>query len=279
LFSIFNILISKLCNSNDIVVGIPVAGRRIQELEKTMGLFANTLAIRNNLNQNLSFIAFLSKVKENTLEAFDNQDFQFEDLISELNVDRDNSKHQSIDILFSFNNIEHDRFEIPVLITEPIFYENKITKLDLELDCAYSENELEFTFTYYKKVFNRSTIERFIEYFKNIFHSVILNRNVKLSEIHLISEVEQKLVLEDFNKSFKKIPEGLTMVNLFEKQVKETPDRIAIVFNSHQISYKDLNERTNRLSNYLLEYHVKQGDVVCIYLERSIELVIGLLAF
>ncbi len=189
--SVFYILLSKLCTQEDIVIGTPIAGRRHTDLEHIVGMFVNTLAIRNYPSGEKTFKEFLEEVKGQTLKAFENQDYQFEDLVDKILVRRDTGRNPLFDVMFVLEEMEVSKVDISELKLSPYEYENKISKFDLDLYGIDAGENLSFSFVYCTKLFKKETILRFIQYFKEILSSVIKDPGKKLSEIKLISKEEK----------------------------------------------------------------------------------------
>lgn len=277
LFSLFNILLSKLTNTQDIIIGTPVVGRRHVDLEETIGMFVNTVVLRNFPQEKLNFVSFLKQVKSNLLNSFDNQDFQFEDLISELKVNRDKSRHPLFNVMFALNNINTKKLAIPQLVVEQIDWKHNSTKFDLNLECYKVEDELKFSFFYYSKIFEKSTIESFIKYYKNIINSIITHRNITLCDIEILTKEEKQQLLYEFNDNETSYPKEKTIVQIFEDQVKMTPDNLALVCDELVVTYKELNEKSNQLAWNLIEKGVKAETIVGIHVGRSTEMIVSIL--
>jgi amino acid adenylation domain-containing protein len=278
--ALYNILVSKLTNQEDIVIGTPVAGRWHVDLEQIMGMFVNTLPLRNFANEDKTFIEFLLEIKGRTLEAFENQNYQFEDLVDRLAVDRDMSRNPLFDLMFTFQN-----FEVGVGggLEQTLYpFVDEIAKFDLTLRGMEAGERLIFAFQFCTKLFKRETIERCVSYFKKIALSVVENPEKKISEIEVIPEAERRCLLHEFNKAGNGYPEDETLHGLFERQAHRTPESIAIVTaasgNMNYISYRRLNNRTNQLARIFIEKGVKRDCVVAIMLERSVEMIAGIVA-
>jgi bacitracin synthase 3 len=277
ILSIYNILFSKLCNTYDIVIGTPVVGRNHIDLEQTLGMFVNTIALRNYLQSDLIYSSFLSQIKNNVLQAFDNQDFQFEDLINELKVTRDMSRHPLIDVMFSLNNIDKQKSKISDLFIEPIYDDSKVTKFDLNLNCYSSENELKFSLSYYNRVFEKRSIEKIIGYFTNIINIIISNRNIKLCDIEILSIEEKQQLLIEFNNTTIDYPKTKSIPQLFDEQVNKCPDNVVLVFNKKAITYKELNEKSNQLARYLINNGTLSNSVISLLFVPSFDMLIGIM--
>ena len=286
LLSIYNIFLSKLSGQDDIIVGTPVAGRRHAELRELLGIFINTLVLRNYPNEEKTYKAFLKEIRENTLKSFDNQDYPFEDLIDQVEVNRDMSRNPLFDVMFALQNTEERpekllEVEIPDFKLFPFSYETLISKFDLILEVEEARDNLIFSFQYCTKLFRKETIERFISYFKNIVSSILRDGEQKLSEIEFITEEERQRLLYEFNDTAAEYLKDKTIHDLFKEQAARVSDRIAVVSQdgtgTMSITYEELNERSNRLAGLLREKGVKAGTTVGILVQRSIEMMIGLM--
>jgi amino acid adenylation domain-containing protein/thioester reductase-like protein len=288
LLALANILLSRLSSQEDIVMGTPVRGRRHTNLEEIIGMFVNTLALRNYPTRQKTFKKFLQEIKTNTLNAFENQDYPFEELVEKVPVNRDTGRNPFFDVMFDLQNLETPDLEIPGLKLKPYDFELNISKFDLELIARETVEGVSFTFVYCTELFKKKTIERFINYYKKIVSSILHNSSIKIAGIDIISEKEKKRLLYEFNDTKREYPADRTVHQLFEEQVKKTPDHIAVV-EPHRlfegtrglaplyITYRELNQKSNHLAHLLIEKGVKQDTIVGIMLERSIEMIIGIL--
>ncbi|UCH97450.1 MAG: AMP-binding protein, partial [Candidatus Aminicenantes bacterium] len=303
ILSLYYILLSKLTSQEDIVVGTPAAGRRHLDLENIIGMFVNTLALRNYPSGEKSFSAFMKDVKEKTLDAFENQDYQFEDLVEQIAVNRDASRNPLFDVMFSLDNI-YDRTDKPGDITvmgmkgiklKPYSEVNKISKFDMTLSALEGRDKLNFNLEYSTKLFKQETIEKFINYFKKIVSAVLKNPAVKISAIEIISEEEKHRVLYDFNDTRAAYPKDKVIHQLFAEQVEQTPDHIAVIGMDHgpwtmekhlegtrglaplYITYRELNKKSGQLAHILIEKGVKPDTIVGIMIDRSPQAIIGIL--
>ncbi|MCU0289770.1 MAG: amino acid adenylation domain-containing protein [Acidobacteria bacterium] len=301
LLALYTILLSKLSSQEDIVIGSPVAGRRHADLEKIIGMFVNTLALRNYPSGEKRFHDFLEEVKEKTLKAFENQEYQYEDLVEKIAVKRDAGRNPLFDSMFSLQNIDSQEIDIPGLKLVPYATESKISKFDLSLTVLEVQDKLLFTFEYSTKLFSETTIERFIAYFLNIINGVIENNRKRISEYEIITEVEKNRILFEFNNTGVVYPKDKTIHQLFAEQAEKFPDRIGIVgadegeekkrrreekkdggvetlrATSLHITYLQLNEQSDHLAGLLIEKGVKPNTIVGIMMERSVEMIVGIL--
>ncbi|MCP5106542.1 MAG: amino acid adenylation domain-containing protein, partial [bacterium] len=173
LLALYNVFLAKLSGREDIVVGTPTAGRRHADLEPVIGMFVNTLGLRNYPEGEKPFNVFLRVLKARTLEAFENQDYPFEDLVNRVGVDRDTGRSPLFDVMFILQNMDIAEVEIPGLKLIPFAYENRTSRFDLTLEGTESNGGVTFKFEYSTKLFKDSTIVRFIDYFKQLTASVL----------------------------------------------------------------------------------------------------------
>ncbi|MFL5743215.1 MAG: MupA/Atu3671 family FMN-dependent luciferase-like monooxygenase, partial [Niastella sp.] len=278
LLSIYAILLSKLSDQEDIVIGTPVAGRDQADLQPIIGMFVNTIPIRNHANKQLRFQEFLANVKSNTIRCFDNQGYQYEDLIDALRPERDTSHNPLFDVLFSYGNFSRPELVLPDLSLERLDYPNVGSKFDLTLTVNDIQDRLFFTFEYCTKLFKKETIERFEQYFRKIVTTVTATPHVLLKDVELLDEAAKRRLLVEFNATELDDSEGATIVSLFEEQVKRTPHKIAVVYEDMHWTYQELNESANRVAFYLREQAgIKREDLVGIMVSRSGKMMAGLL--
>jgi len=288
LLSLYTVFLSKLSSQEDIVVGSPTAARRHSDLEGIIGMFVNTLALRNFPVPGKPFNRFLAEIKENTIKAFENQDYLYEDLVEQVEVQRDTGRNPLFDTMFALQNMETPAIQIPGLKLTPYLYERQTAKFDLTLTAVEIEDCLAFTFEYCTKLFKQETIHRFIGYFRKTISTVLGNHDIRILGLEIIGTEEKKRILHEFNETAADYPKDKTIPRLFAEQVERTPDRIALAgspmreyrtYMTHMtyISYRQLNEKTHRLACYLIEKGVTTDTIVAIMIERSLEMIIGII--
>ncbi len=277
LLSAYNILLSKYSSQEDIIIGSPIAGRTHGDLENIIGMFVNTLAMRNFPESNKTFSEFLREVKENTLTAYENQEYQFEELVDKINVRRDLSRNPIFDVMFVMQNMNIESRSIEGLEISYYDAENKISKFDISLNAEEAEDKLRLKLEYCTKLFEKETIERLAKHYINILKAITKNQEIKLGEIDYISMQEKEQLLEVFNNTKADYPRDKTIHELFEAQVQKIPDNIAVVYEAKQLTYSELNERANQLARVLLTKGVSTDSIVGIMVERSLEMIIGIM--
>ena len=276
--SLFNVLLSKLSGQENVTVGTQITGRDHADLEEIVGVFINALALRNYPKGELCFREFLEEVKLNMLSCFAHQSYPFEELIRTLKVKRNTDRHPLFDMMFMYENLDtNEEFAIPGLSLRPYGYANKVTKFDLTLTARETNGELLLNFEYSTDLFSSDTIERFIAYFRNIVSEVVADPNKKLSQVNLLSEAERHKIVHEFNATTQQYPREMTIVDLFEDQVRANPETPAVVYGDRTLTYQELDERSDQLACYLLSYGVVPGSVVGLLLDRSPEMIVGII--
>ena len=280
----YNILLAKLSGQEDIIVGTPLGGRKHMELHRVIGMFVKTLASRHFPKSEKRFDAFLKEVKERTLAAFENQDYPFEELVETVGVERDVSRNPLFDCMFGLENIETGVDAAACLKMKPHRTNSPVSKFDLTLTVEQQDEDLTLRVEYCTKLFKQETIERFTGYYKKILSTIHREPGKKISEIEMMSHEEKRKIMEEFNDTRTDYPQGKAIHHLFEEQVERTPDNIAVIGMGHgawgvvSLTYRELNNRSDQLAHRLMEKGVKPGTIAAIMMERSIEMVKGVLA-
>lgn len=277
LLSAYTVLLYKYTNQNSIVIGTPVSGRINPELDNVMGMFVNTLAIKNDIKGNITFSKLLEKIKGNVISAFENQEYPFDELVNELNLERDLSRNPLFDTMFLLENREIAKIKVDDLTFSHYEFRNNISKFDLTVEAIFSSEELYFNIEYCTDLFERETIERFQHHFINVLSTIADNYNVYISKIDILSEAEKNHLLYALNDSNKIYKRNITVYEMFERQVELTPNAIALIFGKEKLTYHQLNQKANKLAWHLKDLGVGENTVIGLMVERSFELVIGVL--
>ncbi|MEM9921681.1 MAG: amino acid adenylation domain-containing protein, partial [Bacteroidota bacterium] len=273
LLSAFNVLLTKLSNQEDIVIGTPVSGRQHADVEEMVGMFVNTLPLRNQAKGSMTFRDFLSNVKENTLAAFEQQSFQYETLIDALQIVRDTSRNPLFDVLFTFQNFGEPATAGNTEDATAMEQNHKVSKFDLTLSAVETATGLDLSFEYSTALFKKETMTRFMAYFHRIIDAVIVNADVRITDIDILSVAEKQQLLEAFQGKQVEYPAHNTILDFFEKQAAERPEQIALRWDGGQMSYDTLKKKSDKLSVYLREEAgLSRGDFVGVLLDRSASL-------
>ncbi|MCP5104082.1 MAG: amino acid adenylation domain-containing protein, partial [bacterium] len=283
LMAVFNVFLSKLCGQEDIVVGTPIAGRRHSDLKQVIGLFVNTLAMRNFPSGEKPFEQFLNETKESALKAFENQDYPFEQLVEAVAVRRDVSRSPLFDVMFVFQDnvigaAGIPGVEGPGLRLTPVPYAGDISKFDMTLAVYKSGDSLGLSLQYCTKLFKQETIQRFAGYFKKILSLVLEEPGKKIADIEIISPEEKNKILYEFNDTKIDYPSDKTIHGLFEDQAEKTPHKVALVYSADRshMTYDQLNKKSGQAANVFKEKGLQPGGIVAVMLNRSIEMAVGI---
>ncbi len=277
LFAAFNVVLFRYTGQEDIVIGTPVAGRTRVELEKLIGCFVNTAALRTDLSGNPSFRELLRRVRTMTLEAYTHQDLPFEKLVEELQPERNLNYSPIFQILFNLENFPEPPTENQRLHISECEFDNGIVQLDLIVEFIKKDTEVLCLFNYNTDLFEAATMTRMGEHFQVVLEGVITNPDQRPSDLPLLTEAERRQILVDWNDTNSDFPDDRCVHELFEEQAERTPDAVAVVFREQSLTYRELNKRANQLAHYLRKQGVGPEVLVGICVERSIEMIIGLL--
>ncbi len=277
LLAAFAILLLRCSGQEDIVVGSPIANRNRAEIESLIGFFVNTLVLRTQLQDNPSFEAVLKQVRQVALEAYAHQDVPFEQLVEALQPERNLSHTPLFQVIFVLQNVPMETLELPNLSLTPVEEESAIAKFDLTLSLEETEQGLQGEWEYNSDLFDGATIERMSRYFQNLLEGIVANPQERIAQLPLLTEAELQQLLFDWNDTQTDYPQDKCIHQLFEEQVERTPNAVALVYQDQQLTYRELNNRANQLAHYLQKQGVGPEVLVGICVERSLEMVVGLL--
>jgi len=277
LLAAFKIVLSRWSGQADIVVGTPTAGRPRRELEGLIGFFLNVLALRTDLSGDPSFQELLGRVKQGALGAYENQDVPFEKLVEVLQPVRDLSRQPVFQVLFALQNVPRESLRLPGLTLRSGGDEQTTAKFDLSIYLRETAQGLRGVIEYATDLFDAATIERLAGHFGALLERIVVDPAAKLSTLSLLGEAERDRVLVEWNDTAAEYPKDKCLHELFAKQAAKTPDAIAVVFEDKRLSYRELERRSNQLANYLQRMGLGPEMIVGLCIERSIEMVVGLL--
>ncbi|MFB2839283.1 amino acid adenylation domain-containing protein, partial [Floridanema evergladense] len=273
----FNTLLYRYTGQSDIVVGSPIANRNHSEIEGLIGFFVNTLVLRTDLAENPSFTELIHRVKEVSLAAYTHQDLPFEMLVEAVAPSRDLSYSPLFQVMFVLQNAPLSELELSGLTLSPQELEMPIAKFDLTLSMENSSTGLVGWWEYNTDLFDGSTIERMIGHFQTLLAAIVENPQTPISQLPILTTTEQQQLLVEWNDTQTDYPIDQCLHQLFEQQVKKTPDAVAVIFEDQQLTYSQLNDRANQLAHYLRSLGVGADVLVGICVERSIDMIVGLL--
>ncbi|SHJ86642.1 fengycin family lipopeptide synthetase B [Clostridium cavendishii DSM 21758] len=273
----FHVMLSKYSLESEVITGTPVAGRRHPDLEKVIGNFVNMVPIWTTVNPRMSFTSYLYEVKDITIEAFNNQDYPFEVLAEKLSNYREMWKNPIFDFVLTFLNNDFSVNELPG--NEHYIYElNRLmAKYDLLMTISERNQTLIIDWEYRTDLFEHSTIEELANRYVRLVKNIIKNPEVMIENIDILSEKETSFLLSENNNSSIKYPIDKTIHQLFEEQVKKSPNKIAIICGEEQWSYLELNEYSSKIATLLKRKGLEKEDIVGIHFNRSIKMIAGIL--
>ncbi|MGC5328161.1 amino acid adenylation domain-containing protein [Brevibacillus sp. SYSU BS000544] len=276
----YHILLSKYSSQDDIVIGSPTVGRTHESLYRTVGMFLNTLPMRNVAAPDKSFQEFLAEIKENVLGAFENQDYDLEKLIARLKLKYDSSRNPLFDVMFTLQNAAKSEMTLGEATLLCYMRDHNTAKFDLSLFIFADDthNEISGMLEYKTDLYKRETIGRLIGHYKQIMKQIVNNVGTPLSEISLITKEEKETILNRFNHAWVEHPRHITLKDLFEQQAERTPHHVAVLDKKERITYETLNRKANQLAGLLREKGVMPGDAVGILMDRSVDTIIAVIA-
>ncbi|MFE1748583.1 condensation domain-containing protein [Coleofasciculus sp. H7-2] len=294
LLAVFQILLYRYTQQEDIAVGSPIANRNRSEIEGLIGFFVNSLVLRTDLSGNPTFRSLLSRVKEVALGAYAHQDLPFEKLVEELHPERSLNQNPLFQVVFALQNAPMSALELPGLTLSPMEFYSQTTRFDLEFHLwekgqnnglwVDSSEGISGFVIYSTDLFDKATINRMLGHFKTLLEEIVANPEQRVANLSLLSQSELHQLLVEWNNTQVDYPKNLCIHQLFEAQVEQNPDAIAVVFEDVEtrviasLTYRELNIRSNKVAHYLQKLGVGAEVLVGLCVERSLDLVIGMLS-
>ncbi|WP_339461727.1 non-ribosomal peptide synthetase, partial [Nodularia spumigena] len=277
LLATLSILLSRYSRQEDLCIGSPIANRTHSQTEGLIGFFVNTLVMRQQIKPEQSFIEFLQQTRQTCLNAYAHQDVPFDVLVEKLRPERSMSYNPLFQVMFTLENNASPDWDLSGLDTELLGVKGAIAKFDLTLMVTESDNQFNCTWEYATDLFTRGTIKRMAEHFEVLLKEIIDHPHQSINTLPLITATEL-LQIQRWNQTQTDYPQDKTFVDLFAEQVAKNPHNIAVVFESENLTYQQLNEKADQLADYLIENYLMQPDtLIGISVERSLEMIIGVL--
>jgi aspartate racemase len=278
LLAAFKILLSRYSGQTDIAVGAPIAGRTRPEIEGLIGFFVNTLVLRSDLSNDPTVTTLLRQVRETTLDAYGHQDLPFEKLVEDLQPARNMGHSPLFQVMFAYQETGDRELALKPATVQPLRVPGNSAKFDLTLTMSERDGELRGSLNYNTDLFDAATIERVLGHFRNLLEGIVANPEQRISQLPLLSEAEKQQLLIEWNDTKRDYPQNKCVHELFEEQVERTPDAVALVFDDQQLTYRELNHRSNQLAHYLQQHGVGREVLAGVCVERSLEMIVSLLA-
>ncbi|MFY0568156.1 non-ribosomal peptide synthase/polyketide synthase [Archangium lansingense] len=274
----FQVLLHRYSGQGDISVGSPIAGRRGTELEGLIGFFVNTLVLRSQLSADTSFHELLLQVRDTTLGAYEHQDIPFEKLVEEISPQRTRGRSPLFQVMFALQNAPMGALRLPDLTLRPVELEGRTSKFDWTLSLVDSPEGFTGILEYNTDLFERDTAARAMEHLRLLLDAAVAQPEQKLSALPLISATERHQLLVEWNQTRTDYPREKCVHTLFEEQVERRPDAVAVDFDGVRLTYRELNQRANQLAHRLIKLGVEPGARVGLCVERSADMVVGMVA-
>jgi amino acid adenylation domain-containing protein len=278
LLAVFQTLLHKYSGRKDIVVGTPVSGRTHLELEGLIGLFVNTIPLRIDFSGVPSFRALVARVKSLMLDITEHQELPFEKIVEEIQPDRDISSQPVFQVVFTFRGSAPRQLSLPGLTITSLETANAKAKFDLSLNIAGADGDLLGVIEYNSDLFDSDRMERMVGHLLSLTAKVFDYPDQRLSQISLLTSEEERQILDEWNDVEFHFESEMCLPNLFQEQAKRFPDSVAVSYDGEALTYRELNSRANRWACYLKRQGVEPEIPVAIYVDRGLEMIIGLLA-
>jgi amino acid adenylation domain-containing protein len=275
LLAAFQTLLHRYTRQDDLVVGSPMAGRIRPELEGLIGLFVNTLPLRADLSGDPTFRGLLGRVREVTLGAYAHQGLPFEKLVEELQPARSLSRSPLYQVLFTFHDFPSP-LELPGLALSPFDVHTGTAKFDVSLELRQGVEGVSGWFEYNPDLFTATTIARMAEHLRTLLEGIVTDPDRRLTALPLLTAAERQQLAVEWNNTSRDYPRDVCLHQLFEAQVDRSPEATAVVFHSEHLTYSQLNHRANQLAHYLRKQGVGPEVCVGVFMERSLEMLIGI---
>lgn len=272
LLAAFKTLLCRYSGQSDIIVGSPIANRNRKDIEGLIGFFTNNIILRTRFSNKIVFSELLAKVRQVTVEAYTNQDVPFEKLVGELHAERDMSRNPLFQVLFGMQNAPVPKMEFSELNVSILELDAGYSRFDLSVDIRDAGDRLFADFEYNTDLFSEDTISRMAGHYRQLLSCIAYNPNLPLDSYEIMTAGEKKTILYKWNDTKKDINACSNWTELFERQAAASPDAVAAVCGKQQVTYSELDERSNRLAHYLHSAGVGPETVVGVYTDRSIDM-------
>jgi len=277
LLAAFNTLLYRYTGQDDIAVGSPIANRTRPETQNLIGFFVNTLVLRTDLSGNQTFRELVDRTREMTLAAYEHQDLPFEKLVEVLQPERDLSQNPLFQVMLTLQNTPKPELRLSDLTLTPLDAEKGTAQFDLSLDFVETDSTLTAILEYSSDLFEADTIARLLGHLETLLQTAIAHPDQPVAALPLLTKPERHRLLYDWNATESTYPQ-VCIHMLFEAQVERTPDAIALVVGEQRLTYRQLNQRANQLAHFLQQQGVQPETLVGICLDRSVDLLVSLLA-
>lgn len=277
LLAAYNVLLNRYTSATDIIVGCPIAGRDVTEVEALIGLFVNTLALRTDLSGRPTFLEVLARVRSVCMGGFAHQNVPFELLVQKLNPSRTSGPNPIFQALFQLRNLPATADVMSDVLFEPCPVEMRLARADLGIDVLETPDGLKLTAEYSTDLFDASSIERMLGHYEELLKGIVAEPSQRISHLPVLSEAELQMQLHEWNQTAAPFPENKCLHSLFEVWAAAKPDAPAIMHRGDALTYAEVNERANQIAHHLIAIGVEIEDPVVLYMNRHSGLLVTLL--
>jgi len=277
LLAAFSTLLYRYSSQRDVLVGTPIANRNRAETESLIGFFVNTLIFRTRLSERMTFRELLGQVRETALEAYAHQDLPFEKLVEELQPQRSLSHSPVFQVMFDLQNAPMRDLELQGLRLTPLPFDSRMAKFDLVLTVGETDGRMSGQLEYNTDLFDAATIRRMTRHLEHLLETAVSNPDEQVSRLPLLTDDERRQILFEWNDTQVENPPASCIHELFEQQAAAKPHAVALVHKDEQLTYRELNERANKLAHHLRTLGTGPESLVGVCLERSAEAVVAIL--
>lgn len=277
LLACYHVLLSNFCMQEDVIVGSPIANRIPDVTDSLLGMFVNNIVTKSVVKNDISVFDFCMQIKETVLNSFSHQSYPFNELVNDLGLIREGNRNPIFDTMFIYQNENYPIVKLGDTVTTVNLIPTYISKFDFSFEIVQKEHYCDLNIEYSTDLWECSTIESLADTFLHIIYEMLKNQNSKLGELHLVNNQQQNLILNKFNNTKTVYQNSASLHSLFEEQVKKTPNHIAIVYENESLTYEQLNKKSNQLAHYLRANGITKESIVCILLDKSLEMIIAIL--
>ncbi|WP_456265786.1 MULTISPECIES: amino acid adenylation domain-containing protein [unclassified Bacillus (in: firmicutes)] len=275
MLSAYYVLLHKLSGQTDIIIGSPIAGRDAKQSEQLVGMFVNTLALRQDVSTAETFADLLENVKEMTLKAFEHQHYPFDKLVDDLSLDRDLSRSPIFQAAMGYVTDSLD-VNLKGLTSEHVMVHHTVSKFDLTLHVFEQEEQLSIQVEYNTDLFDQETIHRYMNYYLHVLDGMTEQPERTFADYCLMDKAEQAAMIIGKNKTDTPYPKR-TLQELFEEQVQRDPHRIALSYMDEHMTYEALDKKATKLAAYLQSKGIGPGSLVPMLFDRSFDMIVSVL--
>jgi len=277
LLGAWEVLLQRYSGQEEMLIGSPIANRNRMETEKLIGFFVNILVLRGDLRGDPTFVELLGRVRETTLGAYAHQDLPFEKLVAELQPERSLEETPLFRVMFTWHNEPALELELAGLKWEPVKEKQELSKFDLTLSVHEEEGSLPVVIEYNRDLFDETTITGMAEHLQNLLQGIVRDGEKRVSELGMLSEEERREVVEKYNQTEVEYGGEEYVHEMFAGQARRKAEAVAVECGGERVSYEELNRRANGVAQQLRQRGVRGETLVGLCMERSVEMVVGML--